>query len=256
MAELPPFAWVPVEVARDSRLTKMQLRVLIALLSFQNKKTGAIFPKRETIAMQCGYSLPAISKTTTQLVELGWLSKVGDGGRGRPASYRVTMPDPKTVSGLITVSGSATVSEEETVAEADLQTVAEPDTKRCPNQTPAKNKPVTNKGTELTLSAYLESRKRESLPVFPEDADGLSRPQRYAEKIGLPDEFSTLAWKRFRAAHTSGERNLKKYVAWDQAFENCLRDNWYQFWWHNGTEFKLTTTGRQAMIEADAKVAA
>lgn len=156
----PIFSIIPIEVALDDRLTKMQLRVLIALLSFRNKNTDTVWPKRETLAERCGYDVRTISRVTTQLVELGWLQKSGQGGFSKASEYRVTVPDldtvvlGETVSELgtedraSTVSGSETVAKPETVASSGTTTVSEPGTKRCPDRTPAKNRQRTEKGTD------------------------------------------------------------------------------------------------------------
>lgn len=110
------FAIVPIEVARDRRLTLMQTRVLIALLSFRNKNTNLVFPRRKLIAERCGYTLANISRTTSELVELGWLQKTGSGGRSKASRYRVTVPEQETVS------------EPETVSDPGTKTVPEPGT--------------------------------------------------------------------------------------------------------------------------------
>lgn len=109
-APVPLFSIVPIEVALDDRLTKMQIRVLIALLSFRNRNTNTTWAKRETLATRCGYGINTISRVTTQLVELGWLTKVGQGGWSKASHYRVTVPvmlpgyKPFTVSEPDTVS--------------------------------------------------------------------------------------------------------------------------------------------------------
>ena len=89
------FAMVPLEVLRDERLTKIQLKVLIALFSIRDRKADTMYVKREKIAERCGYSPRTVTKTTTQLVDLGWLEKVGRGGFSKPSEYRIVMVDPQ-----------------------------------------------------------------------------------------------------------------------------------------------------------------
>ena len=121
-----PFAIVPVEVVRDHRLSLMQTRVLIAVLSIRNRNTNVAWAKRETISERCGYGPNVISRVTTQLVQLGWLRKTGEGGRSRPNQYEVTVP--RGVCG-----DSETVTEAETVT--DSETVTESDRKPLPDLT-------------------------------------------------------------------------------------------------------------------------
>ncbi len=91
------FAMVPIEVCMDSRLSKMQIRVLITLLSFRNKDTNLVWPKREKIAERCGYEITVISRVTRQLVDLGWIQKTGKGGFSKSTEYRITVPELVTV---------------------------------------------------------------------------------------------------------------------------------------------------------------
>ena len=85
---------LPLEVIQDRRLTLIQLRVLCALYSFRDRDTNVAWPSRQTLAIRAGgYSTTVISRTTTQLVELGWLEKSGNGGNGRSCDYRVRVPE-------------------------------------------------------------------------------------------------------------------------------------------------------------------
>jgi len=126
-------AIVPAEVALDARLTKMQLRVLIALLTFRAKNTDTVWPKRETLAKRCGYHVNNISKVTKELVALGWLEKEGKGGFSKSTQYRITVPDqfitltePVTVEEPTTLTGVVTVTEPVTVTEVVSTTLTEP----------------------------------------------------------------------------------------------------------------------------------
>ena len=142
----PPFAIVPVEVCLDDRLTKMQLRVLIALLSFRAKGSDVVWPKRSKISERCGYKENVISRVTTDLCKLGWLEKSGKGGFSSSCNYRLTVPE------------SVRVTEPKTVPEVVTTTVTEPETKPLPNRAPAINRPLTNHRTYQSRSA----KKKES----------------------------------------------------------------------------------------------
>lgn len=126
-------AIVPAEVALDARLTKMQLRVLIALLTFRAKNTDTVWPKRETLAKRCGYHVNNISKVTKELVALGWLEKEGKGGYSKSTQYRITVPiqlttltEPVTVKDPTTITEVVTVTEPVTVTEVVSTTLTEP----------------------------------------------------------------------------------------------------------------------------------
>lgn len=132
------FAIVPAEVALDPRLTKMQLRVLIALLTFRAKNTDTVWPKRETLSARCGYHVNSISKVTKELVALGWLVKQGKGGYSKSTEYKITVPDH-----LTTLTEPVTLTESVTVTEPVSTTLTEPDNKPSPDRLDAKNKPIT-----------------------------------------------------------------------------------------------------------------
>ena len=126
------FAITPIEVALDKRLTLRQMRVLIALLSFNGDGSNVVWPKREKLAQRANMSLEDVSKATTGLVQLGWVAKEGCGGRSAPTRYRLTIPqtvaDCTTVCNSETVADCTTVFNSETVAEHTTvygETVAE-----------------------------------------------------------------------------------------------------------------------------------
>ncbi len=115
---MSPFAIVPVEACQDPRLTKMQLRMLICLLSFRAKNTDTVWPSRDELSLRSGYSPSVCSRVTSQLVGLGWLEK-SQRGRKRSAVYKITVPDLVTVSEpnneAKTVTDSVTVSNDKSV---------------------------------------------------------------------------------------------------------------------------------------------
>lgn len=118
------FAIVPIEVLLDQRLTFWQMRVLIALLSFRAKNTDTVWPKRETLSMRCGMHVSNISKATSELCELGWLTKAGCGGKSTPTRYKITVPDIQTLAESTTVVESTTPPLQ-TLAESTILTLAE-----------------------------------------------------------------------------------------------------------------------------------
>jgi len=87
------FSIVPIAVCQDKRLTLQQMRVLITLLSFRGRNTDVMWPTRKQIAERCGMHEANISAATSDLVDLGWLVKVGGGGYSQSVRYRVTVPD-------------------------------------------------------------------------------------------------------------------------------------------------------------------
>ena len=102
------FSIVPIEVLQDKRLTKNQLKVLIALFSFRGKNTDLVYPSREKISERCGIRTTTISLITTELSELGWVKKTGKGGFSKATRYKLTVPKSSTVLKTRTVPKTST----------------------------------------------------------------------------------------------------------------------------------------------------
>lgn len=129
---LLPFAQLPGEVLLDSRLTPTHIRVLIALYMHMNKKKDVVWPKRETLSRLTGLHESKISRATTELESLGWVTKVGTGGRSKSCSYRVHVPELITSRFDVTVDESGDIKVPETLAESNrdnsTETLAESET--------------------------------------------------------------------------------------------------------------------------------
>ena len=143
------FIFSPREIIEDTRLSFWQLKVLLALYSFRNKNTDLVFPSRESISKRCGIRPSSISKTTSELVELGWLKKYGKGGNKKTIKYQVTVPDLSTVQESCTVQEISTI----TVQESCTQ-------KNTIEEYPIIKTPVTPKIPEwINLETWEEFRK-------------------------------------------------------------------------------------------------
>ena len=101
------FIFCSREIIEDSRLTLLQIKVLLALFSFRNKNTHLCFPSREAISKRTGIRTTSISRTTTQLVGLGWLLKFWD-VETKKYNYRITVPELGGVHESCTIHESST----------------------------------------------------------------------------------------------------------------------------------------------------
>ena len=145
MAEEGKFIITPREIIEDSRLTLWHIKVLLALYSFRNKNTDLVYPSRESITKRCGIRPSNISKTTSELVTLGWLEKTGMEGR---KAYRVKVPD------------FSTVPESSTVPEISTPKVPESSThKNTIKENPIENPPTPQLPEWLDLETWDEFKK-------------------------------------------------------------------------------------------------
>lgn len=120
----PLFAMVPIEVLADKRLTLWQIKVLVGLLSFRNKNSDTVWPGRDALAERCGgMHVANISKTTSELCELGWLVKQGNGGNSRSAIYKIVVPDLVEIEKQGNPPKVAESTTFQNVAESTTQTV-------------------------------------------------------------------------------------------------------------------------------------
>ncbi len=97
MSDHHVFSLVPLEAARDRRLSAAHYRVLIALLSFRGRDTNLVWPSRERVSEITGYPVDKISRLTTELVRYGWIEKSQRGGRA--CEYRIRVPDLGPING-------------------------------------------------------------------------------------------------------------------------------------------------------------
>ena len=202
------FSVVPIEVALDHRLTLRHVRVLVALFSFRSKTTNTVWPKRETLADRCGFPLTRISTITTELARLGWLEKVGAGGKGAPSHYKLTVPTLVTVTKIETVTDSDT----KTVTDSVTQTVTSLDTR----------KEVSSEVSKEESSLVELDREKPVRLIFDYWRETMRHPR------------AVLDDKRRRAISA----RLKHYSVEDikRAIDGCKASDWHQGNNPNGTK--------------------
>lgn len=106
--------------------------------------------------------------------------------------------------------------------------------------------PKKSKGG-ITLTTYLAECEAAGVKAIPEDDAVFA----YAERVGLPVEFLSLAWQWFRAKYgPDGTGRAKRYTDWRATFRNAVKDGWPKFWAIDQSgEYYLTTAGKQAQRE-------
>lgn len=78
---------IPTAALMDARLSRLDLRVLLALSSFRNSEHSAVWPSRASVALRAGVHITSVSKSTARLERFGWIKKEGGGGFCQPATY-------------------------------------------------------------------------------------------------------------------------------------------------------------------------
>jgi len=124
----PTFIIMPFDALMDDRLSLRQIRVLMAILSWRKANTNLAAVSREMIAERTGYPVSRVSAITSELEQLGWIKKHGNGGRSRWSRYEISEINPGTFgkrketkknvnSPKETVTNSVTVTNSETVTD-------------------------------------------------------------------------------------------------------------------------------------------
>lgn len=120
----PDFILMPYEILQDSRLNLRHIRVLMAILSWRKKNTNLARVSREILSERTGYPVQRISNVTSQLAKLGWLKKVGNGGKSQWIEYTVKTPNGDQI-GNGDQNGNGDQIGNQTVTESVTQTVTE-----------------------------------------------------------------------------------------------------------------------------------
>ena len=141
--------------ASDDRLGKREYKVLIVLYGHADKH-GKCHPKRETLAEMTGLTIRNVSKATANLQSFGWLVKVGNGGRSRPAQYVISVP--KTLSKTDTVTNP--VQNEHGIDKTPSKT-DRVNRKETLSKTGTKTLSKTDRGKEQTNEQIKEKEKKE-----------------------------------------------------------------------------------------------
>lgn len=93
----------------------------------------------------------------------------------------------------------------------------------------------------VTFTSWLSKLKESGEKPIPEDDPIFD----YAESAKIPSDYLRVCWIEFKARYTLED---KKYKDWRAVFNKAVRGNWFELWYHNGTDYQLTTKGHQAML--------
>ncbi|MEN8821960.1 MAG: hypothetical protein ABF271_12745 [Abyssibacter sp.] len=92
----------------------------------------------------------------------------------------------------------------------------------------------------LTLAAYIEQCQQAGRKPLPADCGAAV----YAQRIGLPRDFYSLAWAVFKDRHL--RQTDKKSTDWCDMFHRALEGDWMRLWRVTDDGYRLTTAGEQA----------
>lgn len=110
--------------------------------------------------------------------------------------------------------------------------------------------PKSPKGDQrprLNFESWLASLP-EGVPAIPDDHGVFT----YAEQVGLPLEFVSLAWEWFKREYRKKPR--KRYADWRAHFRNAVEGAWGNLWRISAEgEYYLTTQGKQLQRDIESE---
>ncbi len=105
----------------------------------------------------------------------------------------------------------------------------------------------SKRSEQIGLTAFLAACHELGESAIPEDDAVFA----YADSIGLPHEFVSLAWAWFKRKWAN--KRQAGVRGWRQTFRNAVQDNWPKYWFVDGDGvWQLTTAGKQAQMAAEA----
>lgn len=205
------YARVPLSAIADDRLSPRQFKVLCALYSFADKD-GHCHPKRAQLSERCGIAENHISVATAELVDLGWLEKIGNGGRSSAMNYIVkTHPKSGQENNAETRTESGLVSDKETRPKSGLKPVPNRDRKEQenPSQIGTQTRPKSGQAPRPKLGQGIQqtiSTDQEHITTPPVVPPQNSQANSAAKKSRLSPELSDACkrtWESYAMAYAN-----------------------------------------------------
>jgi hypothetical protein len=260
----------------NARLTGTQKLCLLVLAEWADADGTNCWPAMESIAEKASVNEKTVRRSMDELDPLGWFTRshrrtqkgwkqfeyvlripdaadtVSCRSEDAPDSVSATSTDaPGTVSGSDATSTGHPVHLHRTLTSDAPGTVSDdlalPIQDLSKKEVPVPVEKVTKgKSRKLTFSQWMET--LEADPVLEAKVDQV---QRYAKRIGLPEDFEDLAWEVFSDRYRNDPGYVsKRYLDWAQVYRNAISGNWLKLWWIDQSGvYQLTTVGKQAAIQ-------
>ena len=98
----------------------------------------------------------------------------------------------------------------------------------CPSPSPSPiqeiDKPKRSRSATCTIQTFLETCQQEGIERIPKD-DPIFE---FAQNTGIPIEMVRVTWQQFVR---NNKETGKRQKDWRAAFRNCVRGNWFKFWY-------------------------
>lgn len=235
--------------AFDARVNNPLRKLVLLKLCDNANDDGECWPSFQHIADQCEISRSSAIRHIHSLIEDGYLSSEARFKNGDQTSNMYLISKSKLLS---SIAGTGVTVTPPLVSECTPPSVTV--TPRTvietsiviSNVTPIKK---SSKKSDMTFSEWAESLRCRGESLIPSDSSIFD----YTERMGIPEDFLSLAWNVFTEYYTTD--NLKKYSDWRKVFGNAVKGDWLKLWAFNQSGVcYLTTKGKQHQNLMSARV--
>jgi hypothetical protein len=180
--------------------------------------------------------------------------------RGSRPNAKARKPSPDVKPPTTPDNPRHTPTQAEAEEEAKAEAEAEKKKQKTPPIPPSGGQPADastakpkkpRKSAGITFDQFLAVCREIGEKPIPPDCAALKS----AERMGVPIEYVRLAWREFSRRRDGAEKTQKGVEGWRQAFNNCVRGNWFKLWWFNGDDCELTTAGQGLRRELEREAA-
>lgn len=266
----------------NAPLTGTQKLCLLVLAEWADVDGTNCWPAMEKIADKASVNEKTVRRSMDELAPMGWFVRSHRRTQKgwKQFEYTLRLPDAADTMSCRTDDApdnmpAASGDAPDTVSAIDPASTGHsdhlhrtltsdaPDTVSTDLALPSQDlsqKEIPSPGEKVTKARGKKQTFQQFLDSFGEDDEKLDAAfdmsTRYAEKIGLPDDFDRLAWHVFcsRYKHDPSYKG-KQYNEWPRVYRNAIEGNWLKLWWMDGEgRYQLTQAGKQADIRHETGI--
>lgn len=209
--------------------------VLLMLANHANGHTGQCNPRHKLLAEECDMTVDTLKTQLKKLEAMGLIEIIPQYADGvqLPNHYRLNLGGG---GGKNYPGGGGDFSGE---GGGKIY----PPYNQEVNQEVKPITPIPPKGgSSVSFKTWLQTVKEKGEKPIPEDDAVFA----YAEQVGIPTDFLSLAWSEMKARYS--DPHSKRYKDWRRVFRTAVRANWFKLWYFDtaSNTYALTTQGQQA----------
>ena len=228
--------WRLGRICRDKRLSQAAIAVAAVLIEHADRYSGRCYPSVSRIVTESGLPRTNVLRALKALESTGWI--IVERRTGATSHYVLTgaTGDTSATHGTGTTHGSD-----------ESQTGTTHGTEPVPRMAPKqKRKAKATEGTRKRALAFATF--DEWIDGMPDHSEPIAADHpifRWAEQVGIPDDWLYLAWLAFQDRYRGDK--TKRYRDWSRVYQNAVQGDWLKLWRFDPASggYLLTTAGEQ-----------